>query len=207
MPDLSLETALRSRGFLKIAGIDEAGRGPLAGPVSAAAVVLPDGFTCVGLDDSKKISARKREALYAELTSNPAVIWSVATASREEIDSLNILRATHLAMKRAAERLTTTPDYCIIDGLPVRGFPFSHDGIVKGDGISLSIAAASIIAKVTRDRIMLAIDREFPEFGFAKHQGYGTKGHLEALRTHGPCCHHRRSFQPVAQLTLPLDRA
>ena len=207
MPDLSLETALRSRGFLKIAGIDEAGRGPLAGPVAAAAVILPDGFTCEGLDDSKKINARKRESLYAELISNPAVIWSVATASREEIDSLNILRATHLAMRRAAETLSATPDHCIIDGLPVRNFPFTHDGIVKGDGISLSIAAASIIAKVTRDRIMLAIDREFPQFGFAKHQGYGTKGHLEALRTHGPCCHHRRSFQPVAQLTLPLDGA
>ena len=207
MPDLSLETALRSRGFLKIAGIDEAGRGPLAGPVAAAAVILPDGFTCEGLDDSKKISARKRDHLYEKLTSDPSIIWSVATASREEIDELNILRATHLAMKRAAGGLTSTPDHCLIDGLPVRDFPISHDGIVKGDGLSLSIAAASIIAKVTRDRIMLAIDRDFPEFGFAKHQGYGTKFHLEALRIHGPCCHHRRSFQPIAQLALPLDGA
>ena len=207
MPDLSLETALRSRGFLKIAGIDEAGRGPLAGPVAAAAVILPEGFTCEGLDDSKKISARKRDLLYQKLTSDPLIIWSVATASREEIDELNILRATHLAMKRAAGGLTSTPDHCLIDGLPVRDFPISHDGIVKGDGLSLSIAAASIIAKVTRDRIMLAIDRDFPEFGFSKHQGYGTKFHLEALRIHGPCCHHRRSFQPVAQLALPLDGA
>ena len=207
MPDLSLETALRSRGFLKIAGIDEAGRGPLAGPVAAAAVILPDGFTCEGLDDSKKISPRKRDHLYEKLTSDPLIIWSVATASREEIDKLNILRATHLAMKRAAGGLSSMPDHCLIDGLPVRDFPIPHDGIVKGDGLSLSIAAASIIAKVTRDRIMLGIDRDFPQFGFAKHQGYGTKFHLEALRIHGPCCHHRRSFQPVAQLALPLDGA
>ncbi|MEO5913520.1 MAG: ribonuclease HII [Luteolibacter sp.] len=207
MPDLSLETALQARGFLKIAGIDEAGRGPLAGPVAAAAVILPRGFTCDGLDDSKKISARKRESLYLTLTSDTRILWAVATADREEIDRLNILRATHLAMRRAAEGLSISPDHCLIDGLPVKNFPLPHDGIVKGDGLSLSIAAASIIAKVTRDRIMLAIDREFPQFGFAKHQGYGTKAHLEALRNHGPCCHHRRSFQPVAQYTLPLDGA
>ncbi|MES2659212.1 MAG: ribonuclease HII [Verrucomicrobiota bacterium] len=207
MPDLSLEIALQARGFFKIAGIDEAGRGPLAGPVSAAAVILPEGFTCDGLDDSKKISARKRESLYQTLTADPRILWAVATADREEIDRLNILRATHLAMRRAVEALSEIPSHCLIDGLPVRNFPFPHDGIVKGDGLSLSIAAASIIAKVTRDRIMLAIDREFPQFGFAKHQGYGTKAHLEALRTHGPCCHHRRSFQPVAQCALPLDGA
>ncbi len=205
MPDLALEIALRSRGFSKIAGIDEAGRGPLAGPVAAAAVILPESYTLTGLDDSKKISPAKREALYEKITTDPRILWAVATASREEIDTLNILRATHLAMKRAAESLSVVPDHCLIDGLPVKNFPLPHDGIVKGDGLSLSIAAASIIAKVTRDRIMLAADREFPEFGFAKHQGYGTKVHLEALRTHGPCCHHRRSFQPVAQLTLLLD--
>ncbi len=205
MPDLSLETALRSRGFFKIAGIDEAGRGPLAGPVAAAAVILPETFVCPGLDDSKKLTARKREQLFDALVSNPAVLWAVATASCEEIDRINILKATHLAMRRAVEGLSTLPDHCLIDGLPVRDFPFPHDGIVKGDGLSLSIAAASIIAKVTRDRLMLVMDRDFPQFGFAKHQGYGTKGHLEALRIHGPCCHHRRSFQPVAQLTLPLD--
>ena len=205
MPDLSLEIALQARGFYRIAGVDEAGRGPLAGPVAAAAVILPQGFTCLGLDDSKKISAPKRELLFERLTTNPAILWAVATADREEIDRFNILRATHLAMRRAAEALDPAPDHCLIDGLPVRDFPFAHDGIVKGDGLSLSIAAASIIAKVTRDRMMLEIDREFPQFGFAKHQGYGTKGHLEALRIHGPCCYHRRSFQPVAQLTLPFD--
>ena len=205
MPDLALETALHARGLQRIAGIDEAGRGPLAGPVAAAAVILPLGFTCPGLDDSKKISPAKREVLYERLTTDPAVSWAVATADREEIDRLNILKATHLAMRRAMELLDPPPDHCLIDGLPVKNFPLPHDGIIKGDGLSLSIAAASIIAKVTRDRLMAELDREFPQFGFAKHQGYGTKAHLEALRIHGPCRHHRRSFQPVAQLALPLD--
>ena len=205
MPDLSFESACHLRGLKWIAGIDEAGRGPLAGPVAAAAVILPLDFTCPGLDDSKKITAARREILFEKITSDSSVIWAVAVADHEEIDRINILRATHLAMRRAAEKLKQVPDHCLIDGLPVRDFPFSHEGIVKGDGLSLSIAAASIIAKVTRDRIMREIDREFPQFGFAKHQGYGTKAHLEALRTYGPCRHHRRSFQPVAQLALPFD--
>lgn len=207
MPDLAFETALQTRGHQSIAGVDEAGRGPLAGPVAAAAVILPRGFSCPGLDDSKKISATRREALFESLTGNPEVVWAVATASCEEIDRINILRATHLAMRRAAELLDPLPDHCLIDGLPIRDFPFPYDAIVKGDGLSLSIAAASIVAKVTRDRLMREIDREFPQYGFAKHQGYGTKAHLEALRNHGPCRHHRRSFKPVAQLTLPLDGA
>jgi ribonuclease HII len=205
VPDLSFESALHARGVHRVAGVDEAGRGPLAGPVAAAAVILPRGFTCPGLDDSKKISASRREVFYQHLTENQGIIWAVATADCAEIDRHNILRATHLAMRRAVEALVPPPDHCLIDGLPLRGFPFPHDGIVKGDGLSLSIAAASIIAKVTRDRMMREIDREFPEFGFARHQGYGTKEHLEALRIHGPCRHHRRSFQPVAQLALPLD--
>jgi ribonuclease HII len=205
VPDLAHESALHARGLKRIAGVDEAGRGPLAGPVAAAAVILPLGFTLAGLDDSKKLSAAKREDLFSRLTGDSSVIWSVALAECHEIDQLNILRATHLAMRRAAESLREKPDHCLIDGLPVREFPFPHDAIVKGDSKSLSIAAASIIAKVTRDRIMRELDREFPQFGFARHQGYGTKEHLEALRIHGPCRHHRQSFQPVAQLTLPLD--
>jgi ribonuclease HII len=204
-PDFSHESVLRAQGHCLIAGIDDAGRGPLAGPVAAAAVILPPGFHCQDLNDSKKISARKRDTIYQFLTTDSSVIWSVATASNEEVDRINILNATHLAMRRAAEALSTRPDYCLIDGLPVKNFPLPYQAIVKGDSLSLSIAAASIIAKVTRDRMMLEIDREFPEFGFAKHQGYGTKEHLEALRRHGPCRHHRRSFQPVAQLSLPLD--
>ena len=207
MPDLSLELALPARGLSWIAGIDEAGRGPLAGPVAAAAVILPAGWSLDGLDDSKKLTAARREVLYERITTDPDVCWAVATASVEEIDRLNILRATHLAMRRAAESLAIRPCHCLIDGLPVRDFPFPHDGVVKGDGLSLSISAASILAKVSRDRIMLGLDAEFPAFGFSRHQGYGTKAHLEALRIHGPCRHHRRSFQPVAQRLLPLDGA
>ncbi len=207
MPDLAFEMTLQGRGFQRIAGIDEAGRGPLAGPVAAAAVILPPNFSCAGLNDSKKVSAPKRELLYERLTTDPEIAWAVATADHEEVDRLNILQATHLAMRRAVEALDAPPDHCLIDGLPVKNFPLPHDGIVKGDGLSLSIAAASIIAKVTRDRIMQDLDREFPQFGFAKNQGYGTKAHLEALRNYGPCRHHRRSFQPVAQLSLPFDTA
>jgi ribonuclease HII len=190
---------------LIIAGIDEAGRGPLAGPVTAAAVILPARFRCEGLDDSKKLNASRRRDCYRRLTGDPRVTWCVGMAEVSEIDSLNILRATHLAMRRAVEGLTSAPDHCLIDGLPVRDFPFAHQGIVKGDGLSLSIAAASIIAKVTRDDLMGSLHEEFPQYGFARHQGYGTKDHLEALRIHGPCRHHRFSFQPVAQLPLPFD--
>lgn len=205
MPDLFYENALIARGIRWIAGIDEAGRGPLAGPVSAAAVILPASYTCEGLDDSKKISKSRREELFLRITEDPRVHWSMAQASVEEIHSLNILRATHLAMRRAADGLKQKPDHCLIDGLPVRDFTYPHDGVVKGDTLSLSIAAASILAKVSRDRHMAELDREFPQYGFAKHQGYGTKGHLEMLRIHGACRHHRQTFQPVAQLSLSLD--
>lgn len=207
MPDLSLETACRSRGLRVIAGIDEAGRGPLAGPVSAAAVILPEDFRSEELNDSKKLSATRRERLYEELTSDPAVRWGLAFAEPGEIDRINILRATHAAMARAVEDLPVAVDFCLIDGLPVKGFPHPHEGVVKGDGLSLSIAAASIIAKVSRDRRMLEAAGEFPAYGFERHKGYGTKAHLEALRRHGPCRIHRRSFQPVAQRTLPPDDA
>lgn len=204
MPDLTLEDSLRADRARRIAGIDEAGRGPLAGPVAAAAVILPAGFEMAGLNDSKKLSAKKREVLYDQITGNPAILWAVATASVEEIDTLNILKATHLAMRRAVEALTEKPDHCLIDGLPVPGFPLPHRSVVKGDSLSLSIAAASILAKVTRDRLMLEIAAEFPCYGFRYHQGYGTALHMDALRVHGPCRHHRRSFQPVAQLSLPF---
>ena len=204
MPDLSFELALQIRGLRRIAGIDEAGRGPLAGPVAAAAVILPANFSCAGLDDSKKVSASKREALYERLTSDPEICWAVATADREEIDRLNILKATHLAMWRAAQALDPLPDHCLIDGLPVKNFPLPHDGIVKGDGLSLSIAAASIIAKVTRDRYMVALAHRHPEYGFEVHKGYPTPAHLAALKKHGPCPQHRRSFRPVAQIALDL---
>jgi ribonuclease HII len=173
--------------------------------VAAAAVILPANFHCPELTDSKKLSARKREAIYQILTTHPDVRWAVATASSQEIDTLNILNATHLAMRRAVEQLPQLPDYCLVDGLPVKHLPCPHLAIVKGDALCLPISAASIIAKVTRDHLMIELDREFPQFGFAKHQGYGTKAHLEALRLHGPCRHHRFSFQPVSQCSLPLD--
>lgn len=207
MPDLSLEKSLHARGIQPVAGVDEAGRGPLAGPVSAAAVILPEGFSCPGLDDSKKLSAARRDRLYDQLTRCAGLRWSVALVDAAEIDSINILRATHLAMERAVRQLEVEVGHCLIDGLRLPSFPWPHDGIVKGDGLSLSISAASIIAKVTRDRWMKEISLEFPQYGFERHQGYGTKAHLEALRIHGPCRIHRRSFQPVAQLSLPLGGA
>lgn len=204
MPDLELEKQKQKEGHHLVAGIDEAGRGPLAGPVSAAAVILPSGFSHALLDDSKKLTEKKRELIYEEITNDPKIQWSLAYAEVEEIDSINILAATHAAMARAVAALPQQPDFCLIDGLPVPQFPYLSDGIVKGDGISLSIAAASIIAKVSRDRLMVEYDASYPEYGFAKHKGYGTRQHMESLRAHGPCPIHRRSFAPVAQLELPM---
>ncbi len=204
MPDFSHEDELIARGFVRVAGVDEAGRGPLAGPVAAAAVILPRTFFCPMLDDSKKLSKKKRDLLYEEITTNPEVVWAVATVEADEIDRINILRATHRAMGLALEALKVRPDIALIDGLRVKGLSMEHDALVKGDGLSLSIAAASVIAKVTRDQIMEKIAAEFPLYGFERHQGYGTREHLEAIKNHGPCRYHRRSFQPISQLSLPL---
>jgi ribonuclease HII len=206
MPDLEFENQLRADGWVRVAGVDEAGRGPLAGPVAAAAVVLPDDFACARLDDSKKLTAKRRDHLFEELTSNDSVSWALAYAEVGEIEELNILKATHLAMARAVAVLPRAPDYCLIDGLDVPGFPLASRGVVKGDGLSLSIAAASVIAKVSRDRRMREYAVEFPQYGFENHKGYGTKAHLEALRSHGPCRIHRQTFQPIAQLALPFER-
>ncbi|MCP5535460.1 MAG: ribonuclease HII [Akkermansiaceae bacterium] len=192
-------------GFHRVAGIDEAGRGPLAGPVAAAAVILPEEFTHELLDDSKKLSEKKREQLYDEITGCDDISWALSYGDVGEIDSINILKSTHAAMARAAQALRPLPDFCLIDGLQVPGFPIASQGIVKGDSKSLSIAAASIIAKVSRDRLMLEYAGKYPEYGFERHKGYGTKLHLEALRKHGPCPIHRKSFAPVAQLLLPLE--
>ena len=200
MPDLSREEELIKSGQRWIAGIDEAGRGPLAGPVSAAAVILPAGYENDGLDDSKKLTEKQRELLYEELIADPSVCWAHAYGEVEEIEEINILRATHAAMARAVAGLKQKPSFCLIDGLDVPGFPLPARGVVKGDGLSLSIAAASIIAKVTRDRHMRVLAEEFPEYGFERHKGYGTKAHLEARRLHGPCRIHRKTFQPVASL-------
>jgi ribonuclease HII len=199
MPDLSHEAHWRAEGFLRIAGIDEAGRGPLAGPVTAAAVILPEDFAHDVLNDSKQLSEKKREAIYAELTTDSRVIWASASIGAEEIDRVNILRATHLAMAQAFRKLKPKPDLALIDGKPVKGFPAEHRAIVKGDSLSLSIAAASIIAKVERDRFMREAAARYPGYGFENHKGYGTAEHLEALRSLGPSPLHRRSFAPVAQ--------
>ena len=192
-----------------MAGVDEAGRGPLAGPVVAAAVVFEQEFleaeaerSLAGLDDSKKLPAARREFFHALLATCPRARIGVASASVEEIDALNILRATHLAMARAVAQLVPPPDLALVDGLPVKGLPVPHRAIVGGDGASLSIAAASVMAKVTRDRLMVELAATYPAYGFERHKGYGTKAHLDALRRHGPCPAHRRSFAPVAQRVL-----
>ena len=204
-PDMAEETLARSEGFSRVCGIDEAGRGPLAGPVVAAAVILPQGYELPGLNDSKKLTARKREQLYTALMEDDCVLKSIAQATVAEIDELDILRATHLAMRRAAEGLPGGADFCLIDGLPVPGFPLPSRSLVKGDARCLSIAAASILAKVWRDHYMLELHREFPAYGFDRHAGYGTKAHMQAIQNHGVTIHHRRTFAPVAQLELPLD--
>lgn len=201
---LDFEERLRASGFCTIAGVDEAGRGPLAGPVVAAAVILPHGFAHPRLNDSKKLSEKIRASLFLELSEDPAVASAVVEVGPEEIDRLNILRATHEAMRRAVAGLHPEPDHVLIDGLPVRPFPKPQTALVGGDGLSLSIAAASIFAKVTRDRLMLALDAQYPEYAFARHKGYGTALHLARLQEHGPCPAHRRSFAPVRQMELPL---
>ncbi len=193
------EHALAREGIAPVAGIDEAGRGPLAGPVVAAAVILPPGFSASGLDDSKKLSARNRDDLYTQITTFPGVVWAVAARDSAAIDRVNILRATHEAMREAFLALLPRPVHALIDGLPVPSFPCRQTALVGGDGLSLSIAAASIIAKVRRDRIMEDIDRLYPEYGFLKHKGYPTAEHLAKLRLHGPSPVHRRSYAPVAQ--------
>lgn len=201
------ERELRAAGCHIVAGVDEAGRGPLAGPVCAAAVVLPDGYDHPVLTDSKQLTERQRNGIYDELTGDEAVVWHCVMVEVEEIDRINILRATWLAMRRAVQGLRVQADGALIDGSPVRDFPIRHRALVKGDSLSFSIAAASVIAKVTRDRHMRELAAKHPQYGFEQHKGYGTPAHLEALRVHGPCPAHRRSFEPVAQLTLPLGFA
>ncbi len=201
---LKHERELREQGWLRVVGIDEAGRGPLAGPVVAAAVVLPERFRHRELDDSKKLSERTRERLYAEITGHGEIRWAFAVVEAEEIDRLNILRATHEAMRRAFAALLFAPDHALIDGLPVLPFPIPQTALVGGDGLSFSIAAASVIAKVTRDRLMVEMEARYPAYGFARHKGYGTALHLAKLRAHGPCAIHRKSFSPVRQALLPL---
>ena len=198
-PDFSLEEAALNRGYLRIAGVDEVGRGPLAGPVTAAAVVLNLADIPAGLNDSKKLSAKKRAAVESEIQARAD--WAVAHASVEEIDSHNILRASHLAMERAVAALGPPPDYLLIDGnLIPRGVTIPAEAVVKGDGRSLSIAAASILAKEARDRVMVDLAQQFPGYGWEKNAGYPSKQHRDALVKLGVTPHHRRSFKPVHKI-------
>ena len=190
----TFETMLREKGCMAVCGIDEAGCGPLAGPVYAAAVILDPRDPIEGVDDSKKLSEKKREALYDQITRR-ARAWAVASASAEEIDQINILQARLLAMRRAVERLNTVPDYALVDGNRDPAIPdIPTLLIVGGDGKSAYIGAASILAKVTRDRRMLELDAQYPQYQFARHKGYPTKLHVEKLLEYGPCPEHRQSF-------------
>jgi ribonuclease HII len=199
------EKKLRGTGVARIAGIDEVGRGALAGPVVAAAVVLPEKFRHRRLNDSKQLAPELREQVYSDLMSNPEVRWTVGTVDSVEIDRINILRASHRAMRLAITALIDPPDHVLIDGLPVFPFPLPQTAIIDGDCISLSIAAASVIAKVTRDRMMRDFCAQFPQYCFHQHKGYGTELHLLKLHEFGPCPIHRRSFEPVAQPLLALE--
>lgn len=200
-----------SRGRRRVAGVDEAGRGPLAGPVVAAAVYAPPGL-CEDLfdgpwkklTDSKRLTAKQRQAFFLSIRETPGVETGVGRCEPDEIDDLNILRATHLAMARALENMPSAPDLVLVDGLPVKGLYVEHEALVGGDGRSLLVAAASVVAKVTRDAEMTALDARYPGYGFARHKGYGTRVHLEALHRLGPCPVHRLSFAPVRQLGLAL---
>lgn len=194
MPDFELEKAASLKGFTSVCGVDEAGRGPLAGPVCAAAVILPQDCEIKGLNDSKKISEKKRELLYDEIIQK-AISYCVAFGTLEEIEEYNILQATYLAMNRAIEGFTARSDFALIDGNRIpANIKIPCETVVKGDGKSCSIAAASILAKVTRDRLLMEYDKEYPQYNFAKHKGYGTAEHYAAIRQFGPCPIHRLSF-------------
>ena len=199
------ERKLRAIGVTRIAGVDEAGRGALAGPVVAAAVVLPEKFRHRRLNDSKQLAPELREEIYQELIGNSEISWAVGIIDSIEIDRINILRATHKAMRAAIAAFSIPPDHVLIDGLPVIPFPRPQTAIIDGDCFSLSIAAASVIAKVTRDTMMRDFCAHFPEYCFSQHKGYCTELHLLKLHEFGPCPIHRRSFEPVAQPLLALE--
>ena len=190
---LYYENTAYENGYNLVCGVDEAGRGPLAGPVCAAAVVLPKGLILEGVNDSKKLTEKKREALFDVITEQ-AIDWSVAFATVEEIEEINILNAAMLAMKRAVEGLKNPVDFAIIDGNRKPPLEIDCEAVVKGDAKSMSVAAASILAKVSRDRILRQYAVDYPQYGFEKHKGYGTKVHVEALKKYGPCEVHRPSF-------------
>lgn len=187
------EDMAKKKGYCSICGVDEAGRGPLAGNVYAAAVILPENCKIEGINDSKKLSEKKREQLF-DIICEEALSYSIGIASVQEIDNINILQATFLAMKRAIDGLKTTPDYVLVDGNTMPHIDIQGEAIIKGDAKSISIAAASILAKVSRDRYMKQMDKLYPEYQFAKHKGYGTALHIQLIKEYGPCEIHRKSF-------------
>ena len=199
------------QGLTRIAGVDEAGRGPLAGPVFAAAVILPTDWILNGLpkplkkvNDSKQLTPELRESLFAELTSRPEVRFAIAEVPEQMIDQINILQATHRAMNLALARLNPAPQHVLVDGLRVKSMAWPQTAIVSGDALSYSIAAASILAKVSRDRLMIQLDGQYPGYGFADHKGYGTPEHLTAIQARGPCPIHRQSFAPFRRTQADL---
>lgn len=198
-------------GMLQIAGVDEAGRGPLAGPVVAAAVILPGEWILAGMprklrgvNDSKQLNSKEREILFTELTSCPEIRYASAQVDVQMIDQINILQATHRAMNQALTQLNPFPQYALVDGLPVKTLICPQTAIVDGDCLSYSIAAASIIAKVTRDRLMVEYHQLYPAYGFHEHKGYGTPDHVAAIRKHGPCPIHRQTFSPIRPVQTDL---
>jgi len=196
-----LENAARRAGALRIAGLDEVGRGPMFGPVVAAAVILPKGCSLPGLTDSKQLSEKMRNEFDCEIRAN-AIAWAVAAVDVETIDRINIRRASLLAMRMAVEKLALTPDYLLIDGVDTIDWPCRQQAVVQGDATSISIAAASVLAKVYRDRMLVELDAVYPGYGLARHKGYCSAEHLEALKRLGPTPLHRKSYRPVAQTVL-----
>ncbi len=190
---LFYENKYISQGKNLICGVDEAGRGPLAGPVCAAAVIMPEGLIIESVNDSKKLTAKKREKLF-DIIKNEAICYSVAFVSASEIDEINILNATHLAMTRAVEGLEKAPEVVLVDGNSLPKWYYNSEAIVKGDAVCHSIACASILAKVSRDRLMLLEAEKYPQYSFEKHKGYGTKVHTQAIKEYGPCPIHRKTF-------------
>jgi ribonuclease HII len=195
------ERSLYQQGVEYIAGIDEAGRGCLAGPVVAAAVILPHEWTVWEVNDSKQLTESKREELFSRIQEQ-AVSWGVGIIPGTVIDQVNILQATYRAMEQAIAALDTTPQYLLLDAVTLENVQIPQRGIPKGDSLSISIAAASIVAKVTRDRLMIEYDKQYPDYGFARHKGYGTKQHLQAIVTHGPCPIHRKTFRGVKEYLI-----
>jgi ribonuclease HII len=196
---LYFERCARESGACRIAGLDEAGRGPLAGPVVAAAVVLPEGLLLPGVTDSKKLTPRQREKLYDVITAS-AVAYGIGTADERTIDEVNVLQATIIAMERALQAIVPPPDFLLIDAVTLPRTRLPQKAIIRGDFRSHSIAAASILAKVFRDRLMEELHERYPQYHFHRHKGYGTKEHLDLIRKHGPCDAHRKSFEPLATM-------